>query len=194
MNYMIKIITVIIVLTINNITLAQENTPQSFVNKVAQKIISIVTSPESTDIQKKSSIKSLINKNFDVRWMSKFVLGRNYKALSTKDQQEYTKLYLNYLVGNYFPILMKYDNDKFSVTHVKKISKNSYDVDTIINRVDKPTVSIKYHVKDFDSSFKAVDMIVEGISLLSAKQAELRKRIARSGVDQVTLELASIGK
>ena len=179
---MIRIITLIIVITTTNIALAQNNTPESFVNNVAQKIISIVKSQSSTDAQKKSAIKSLINKNFDVKWMSKFVLGRSYKALSIKDQQKYTKLYLNYLVGNYFPILKKYDNDKFSVTQVKKTSKNSYDIDTIINRVDKPTVSIKYHIKDYDSSLKVVDMIVEGISTIISQRSEFESIIQSHGI------------
>jgi len=37
-------------------------------------------------------------------------------------------------------------------------------------------------------------MVVEGISLLSAKQAELSNKIARQGVEQVTLELAALTK
>jgi phospholipid transport system substrate-binding protein len=42
--------------------------------------------------------------------------------------------------------------------------------------------------------WKAYDMIIEGISLLSTKQAEISKRIKKNGVDQVTLELASFNK
>jgi phospholipid transport system substrate-binding protein len=37
-------------------------------------------------------------------------------------------------------------------------------------------------------------MIVEGISLLSSKQAEISKRIKNNGIDQVTLELGSFNK
>ena len=42
--------------------------------------------------------------------------------------------------------------------------------------------------------WKAFDMVVEGISLLSSKQAELSNRIAKEGIETVTLELASITK
>jgi len=37
-------------------------------------------------------------------------------------------------------------------------------------------------------------MVVEGISLLTTKKAELSKRIAKQGIELVSLELASIAK
>jgi phospholipid transport system substrate-binding protein len=40
--------------------------------------------------------------------------------------------------------------------------------------------------------WKAYDMIVEGISLISSKQSEINRKISDLGLDQVTLELASI--
>jgi phospholipid transport system substrate-binding protein len=42
--------------------------------------------------------------------------------------------------------------------------------------------------------WKAFDMTVEGIHLLSSKKAELNKRITKYGVEQVAMELASISK
>jgi phospholipid transport system substrate-binding protein len=42
--------------------------------------------------------------------------------------------------------------------------------------------------------WKAFDMIVESISLLSSKKAELNKRIAKYGVEQVAMKLTSISK
>lgn len=182
MNYMIRVITFVIFFATTNVASAKDQTPETFVKNVAHSIISIVTSNTTSDAQKKASIKALINKSFDVPWMSKFVLGRNYKALSSTDQQEYKRLYLSYLVGNYFPILMKYDKDKFYIKHTNKVSKDSYDVDTIIDRSDKPTVSVKYHIKEFDSSFKAVDMIVEGISTIISQRSEFESIIQNDGI------------
>ena len=42
--------------------------------------------------------------------------------------------------------------------------------------------------------WKAYDMIVEGISLISTKQSEFNRKISDLGLDQVTIELASITK
>ena len=40
--------------------------------------------------------------------------------------------------------------------------------------------------------WKAFDITIEGISLLSSKQAELNGRITKQGIDQVTLELVAL--
>ena len=181
MTYMIRFFLLSALLITTNFSFANEKTVESFVNSVAHKIIKVVTSTSSSETQKRSEIKSIISNNFDIKWMSKFVLGRNYKALSPAKQKEYQKLYLNYLVGNYFPIMVKYDNDKFVINHINKASKTSYNVDTTIQRVDKPTVSIRYHIRD-KSSLKAVDMIVEGISTIISQRSEFDSIIQQEGL------------
>jgi phospholipid transport system substrate-binding protein len=42
--------------------------------------------------------------------------------------------------------------------------------------------------------WKAYDLVVEGISLLQSKKAELSRKIQQQGITQVSLELASIAK
>ena len=67
-------------------------------------------------------------------------------------------------------------------------------VRTQIVDVNSPTIEVvfKMRLNKKTGQWKAFDMVVEGISLLSAKQAELSNKIARQGVEQVTLELAAL--
>lgn len=182
MNYLIKIIAFTALFITTNVSLASEKDAEQFVNSVASSIITIVTSKSSTESQKKSQITNIISTNFDISWMSKFVLGRNYKALSDSEKTEYEKLYLNYLVGNYFPILIKYDNDKFAINQSSKSSKTVYNIDTTIKRVDKPSVNINYRIKEVPPSLKAIDMIVEGISTIGSQRDEFNSTIQQDGL------------
>jgi phospholipid transport system substrate-binding protein len=40
--------------------------------------------------------------------------------------------------------------------------------------------------------WKAFDIVIEGISLLSTKQAELNRKITQQGINHVILELAAL--
>ncbi|MBP9792239.1 MAG: ABC transporter substrate-binding protein [Rickettsiales bacterium] len=183
MNRTIKSFACVILMLIANSSLASTKDVEQFINTVAQNVIKTVTNKATSEQQKKAEIKSIIATNFDTDWMSNFVLGRNYKALSAEQQQTYKKLYLNYLVGNYFPILMKYDNDKFTINQINKASNTNYNVDTTIQRLNKPSVSIKYYIKETDSSLKALDMIVEGISTIISQRSEFDSIIQQDGLD-----------
>ena len=74
--------------------------------------------------------------------------------------------------------------------------KKIVSVKTKIIDPNRPTISIDFKMRKNKKTqeWKAYDMVIEGISLLSSKQAELSNRIAKRGVEQVSLELASIAK
>lgn len=69
-------------------------------------------------------------------------------------------------------------------------------VKTQIINVNNPAIDVvfKMRLNKKTGQWKAFDMVVEGISLLSSKQAELSKRLAKQGVEQVTIELAALTK
>ena len=60
----------------------------------------------------------------------------------------------------------------------------------------KPDIKLTFQMRKDSRSgeWRAYDMIVEGISLISTKQSEFNRKIAELGLDQVTIELASITK
>ncbi len=62
--------------------------------------------------------------------------------------------------------------------------------------MNKPTIDLVFKMRQNKKTgqWKAFDMVVEGISLLSSKQAELGKRISKQGVEQVSTELAALAK
>ena len=65
-----------------------------------------------------------------------------------------------------------------------------------IVELNKPTIDVIFKMRKNKQTgeWKAFDMIVEGISLLSSKEAELSNKIAKQGIEQVSIELASIAK
>ncbi len=182
MNKKLSIIYLCLIL-FTKLTIAQDEPVANFVNSVANQAISIVAANNSTTL-KKEAVKNLLTTNFDVAWMAKFVLGRNYNELSPAEQSEYTKLYTQYLVSNYFPILMKYNDQKFKIINVVKTSQNSYDVSTQITQDSHPAISLKYHVNQdpTTNSFKAVDMVVEGVSTIISQRSEFNSIIQQNGV------------
>ncbi|WP_426358388.1 MlaC/ttg2D family ABC transporter substrate-binding protein [Pseudocolwellia sp. HL-MZ19] len=133
----------------------------------------------------------------DYRYAAYKILGKNLQT-STKEQRENFVLSMRqYLIRTYANALTQYKDQKVTYEPEKDTNgKNIVSVTTQIIDGQRPTIDIDFKLRKNRKTleWKAFDMVVEGISLLSSKQAELSTRIAKEGIETVTLELASITK
>jgi len=91
----------------------------------------------------------------------------------------------------------KYKNQQVIFEQEKPTKgKRIIGVKTQIIEQGAPTINVVFQMRQNKKTkqWKAFDITVEGISLLSTKQAELNKKITKQGIDYVTLELAALAK
>jgi phospholipid transport system substrate-binding protein len=135
--------------------------------------------------------------SIDYRYASYRILGKHLKKISKEQRAEFVKAMRHYLVRTYSVALSKYKNQEV-VFEPEKPTKGKRIIGVKTQIIDQgaPTINIVFQMRKNKKTgqWKAFDITVEGISLLSTKQAELNKKIARQGIDHVTLELASLAK
>jgi len=133
----------------------------------------------------------------DYKYAAYKILGKNLKKTSKEQRANFVISMRQYLVRTYANALMQYKDQRVIFEKERPTKgKRIVSVTTQIIDDNRPTIDIAFKLRQNKKTkvWKAYDMVVEGISLLSSKQAELTKRIAKEGVEQVTLELASIAK
>jgi phospholipid transport system substrate-binding protein len=135
--------------------------------------------------------------SIDYRYASYRILGKHLKKISKEQRAEFVKAMRHYLVRTYSIALSKYKNQQVIFESEKPTKgKRIIGIKTQIIEQGAPTINIVFQMRQNKKTklWKAFDITVEGISLLSTKQAELNKKIARQGIDHVTLELAALAK
>jgi phospholipid transport system substrate-binding protein len=135
--------------------------------------------------------------SIDYRYASYRILGKNLKKISKEQRADFVKAMRHYLVRTYSIALSKYKNQEVVFESEKPTkSKRIIGIKTQIIEQGAPTINIVFQMRKNKKTkqWKAFDITVEGISLLSTKQAELNKKIAKQGIDHVTLELAALAK
>ena len=135
--------------------------------------------------------------SIDYKYAAFKVLGKNLTKMTKEQRQKFIVSMRSYLVRTYAIALKQYKSQKVTFESMKPTNgARIIGVDTIISDVNAPEIHITFQMRQNKKTqkWKAYDMIIEGISLLSTKQAEISKRIKKNGVDQVTLELASFSK
>ncbi len=134
----------------------------------------------------------------DYQYASFKILGKHLNKTTAEQRVKFITAMRAYLVRTYANALAQYHNQKvlFEPEVALKDSVKSASVDVKIVDTGKPDINITFQMRKDSKSqeWKAYDMIVEGISLISTKQSEFNRKISDLGLDQVTVELASIAK
>ena len=135
--------------------------------------------------------------SIDYRYASYRILGKHLKKTSKEQRAQFTSSMRNYLARTYATALLQYKNQEVIFEPEKSVEgKKIVSIKTQIVDLNAPTIDVVFKMRKNKKTgeWKVFDMVVEGISLLSSKKAELSKRIAKQGVEQVSIELASIAK
>ena len=135
--------------------------------------------------------------SIDYKYAAFKVLGKNLTKMTKEQREKFIVSMRSYLVRTYAIALKQYKNQRVTFEPIKPTNgARIIGVETIISDINAPEINITFQMRKNKKTqkWKAYDMIIEGISLLSTKQAEISKRIKKNGVDQVTLELASFNK
>lgn len=171
---------------------AAEQSPYKVLASVGRQLFEhIAILPEE---QRKNSqiMRALINKDLmphiDYRYTAYKILGKYVKTASKSQRNEFVRVMHDYLVITYAQALTQYKDQQVRYEADKDIgTKRIAIVRTEIVKQGAPTIKIEFKLRKNKKTgqWKAFDMVVEGISLLSSKQAEITRQIREVGLDEV---------
>jgi len=133
----------------------------------------------------------------DYKYAAYRILGKHLKKTSKEQRAKFVNSMRSYLARTYANALKQYKNQQVIFESEKPVKgKRIVAVKTQIVEMNRPTIDVVFKMRQNKKTgqWKAFDMVVEGISLLSSKKAELGRRIAKQGVEQVSVELAALAK
>ncbi len=133
----------------------------------------------------------------DYKYAAYRILGKHLKKTNKEQRAKFVISMRSYLARTYANALKQYKNQHVVFEPEKPTKgKRIVAIKTQIVEMNKPTIDLVFKMRQNKKTgqWKAFDMVVEGISLLSSKKAELGKRIAKQGVEQVSVELAALVK
>ncbi len=167
--------------------LAQE-TPDALVKRVSEETLQTIKSDPQIQAGNQQRIRDLIETkllpNFDFERMTALAMGRNWRSATPDQQKRLTDEFRTLLVRTYSGALNTYRNETIDY---KPLRMNASDTDvtvrTAVNRSSGAPVQIDYSMEKTPSGWKAYDVIVGGVSLVTNYRDEFNNTIQSSGVD-----------
>lgn len=123
----------------------------------------------------------------DYKYASYKVLGQYLKD-STEDQRNrFVDAFEGYLVSTYAQAFTEYTNQKVEFSPGVDFSQEKIvDVNIQIIEAGRPPIKVLFKARRLkDDTWKAFDLVAEGVSLLSSKQSEISNLIRQQGIDSV---------
>jgi len=177
---------------------AQEG-PEALVKRVSQEVIATIKSDPQVQAGNQARIREVMESklapNFDFARMTALAMGRNWRAATPEQQQRLTDEFRTLLVRTYSSALTKYRDEEIEY---KPLRANPADTDvTVRTAVLKPggaPVQIDYSMGKTAAGWKAYDVIVGGVSLVTNYRDEFNEQIKSGGVDGLIKTLAEKNK
>ena len=178
--------------------LAQE-APDALVKRVSQEVLQIVRTDPLVQAGNEARIREVIEvkllPNFDFARMTALAMGRNWRAATPEQQQRLTEEFRTLLVRTYSGALNQYRNETIDY---KPLRANPGDTEVIVRTVVvKPganPVQIDYSMEKKADGWKAFDVAVAGVSLVTNYRDEFNAQIQAGGVDGLLKTLVAKNK
>jgi len=157
---------------------------RQFVDNVGKQVLAVVNSSDSAD-QKQIKLRNMFSQNVDIDWMAKFVLGHAWQQASEEQRTHYLQSYKEYLLTHYTTSFSDYTGSKYVITDTKNDEDGQITVNMQIKAAkdQQQETAAGYRLRNNNGQFKIVDIIVEGVSLITTERSEFSSVVQQKGMD-----------
>jgi phospholipid transport system substrate-binding protein len=133
--------------------------------------------------------------HFDIDYASILVLGQHAREASPEQRARFAKAFYNSITHRYAEGLLNYTRGRVKVLPFSgDLNEKRTIVRTQVVLDDGKTVAVDYAFrKSRDGSWKAYDVIIEGISYVTNYRNQVDAEIRKVGIDQLTTNLETQG-
>jgi len=141
-------------------------------------------------------IDSILLPHFDIDYASILVLGQSARSSTPEQRVRFAKAFYNSIAHRYAEGLLNYTRGRVRVFPSKgDLNDKRTIVRTEVVLDDGKTLPVDYAFrKTQDGSWKAYDVIIEGISYITNYRNQVGAEIAKSGLDALITRLETQGE
>jgi phospholipid transport system substrate-binding protein len=154
-----------------------------FIQTLANRAIEVLADRSVTLEQREERFRALLQDSFAMRRIGRFVVGRYWRDMTPDQQAEYQELFAAWVLNTYSVRLGGYSGQQFIIDSTAEASKTDRYVRTRIVQQDAPPLRCDWRVRKFDDGYRVIDVVVEGISMLSTQRSEFGAMLRRHGAD-----------
>jgi phospholipid transport system substrate-binding protein len=171
---------------------AHAGEPLDVVKGAADRAVQILKDPKLLSKDKKKErvelLRGAVEPIFDFEEMAKRSLGPHWRRRTSAEQQEFVKLFQDFIEKIYSDKIDLYEGEKI-VFGKETIDQDFAQVDSSIINNKGETISIIYKLRRADTKWKVYDAVVENISFINNYRSQFDRVIKSSSYEELVKRL-----
>ena len=165
----------------------------AFVERVIDDFFEVINlnQPEAQMLR---SFEQVFTPYADVDIIARSVLGPPYRQLTTAQKSAFSNAFGHYLSNKYGRQFREYRGADITITRVQDAGSKGFLVSSQMRVSGQSPWSLDWQISDRSGRTKIINLIIEGISLLTSEREEIRALLEarRGNVTELTNYLASV--
>jgi phospholipid transport system substrate-binding protein len=162
---------------------------RTLIDSVGHEVLDILRDTSLSDQQKFDQLVALLSGPIDLDLVARLILGRHWRTANEAQRAEYLELFRAFALHTLASRLDVYGGQDFEIVGAKVVGRQDALVSTRILS-DGPPLAVDWRVRELDDrSLVAIDVIVEGVSLIVTQRSEFGAVIERHGLEGLLAEL-----
>jgi phospholipid transport system substrate-binding protein len=159
------------------------DSPSDFISGLVNAAFSALANKQLTESDRAKDFHEILDKDFDMPRISRFVVGRYWKDATDPERQRFVALFEEYIIRCYAkPLSEFYSGETVRVTGAGLEGETMTLVQSEVLGIDGgPPTKLNWRVRKDTDGFKIVDVDVEGISMLLTQRDQFGSVIQRTG-------------
>ena len=168
---------------------AAQSAPRAMIQQTIDAVLVVLDDKAASTEQKRSRIEKIAYERFDFPTVSRLVLARNWQRFSKAQQTEFMEEFKRYLAVNYGNRIERYDQQKVDIVGERQEPRGDVTIQSVVRGGEFEGATIDYRLRQRDGRWLVIDVIVEGISLVSNFPDQFKEVLAHGGPEELLEKL-----
>lgn len=174
---------------------AAERKPREVVEVTVAAVIGVLGNDALSKAEKRAGIEKIAYARFDFRTFTRLVTAKYWKRFSTEQKKAFFAEFKVFLAQEYGTRLDDYENQSVEVLDERVEPRGDVTVRTRIVGGDFDDASVDYRMRKKDDDWFVIDVVIEGVSLVSNWRDQFREVLrGKNGVEDLLAQLRTKNK
>jgi phospholipid transport system substrate-binding protein len=171
---------------------ADAGEPLDVVKTAAESSIQILRDPRLKSEDKKQAridrLREVLDPIFDFTEMAKRALGSHWRRRTPAEQEEFVKLFRDFLERIYSEKVNLYDGEK--VVFGRETVENDFaEIESTVVNIKGEEIHVVYRLRRADGKWKVYDALVENVSIINNYRSQFNRILSKSSFDELKKRL-----
>jgi phospholipid transport system substrate-binding protein len=162
--------------------------PRAVVEETVGRVLLVLNQEGLESIQRRERIQLIAFDVFDFATMGKLVLARGWRKFDDDQREAFIAEFKVHLSRNYGSRLDRYEQTDVEVVKARLEPRNDVTVFSTVIGGQFDGIEMNYRLRQRDESWRVIDVVIEGVSLVANFRSQFKEIVSRGGPD-LLLEL-----